>query len=434
MDIAPQIAPLNSIAAALVGDPKSFGRVGEDGTVYVITESGEKAVGSYPGKSPEDALAYFVRKFEAVASEVVLLAARIKSGAMVPSDAHTAVGKLRQQIAVLNGVGNLAALAASVENIPPLIDEHKIAYDSRKEKEALAKETKRQAAIVIKEKIVVEAETHSGSENWKLTSERLKELLDDWKKAPRLDKKSDSELWHRFSASRNKFDKRRRLHFANLLQQQSAVKSAKETIVLEAEVLSKSSDWVSTARRYKALMDLWKISGRGKKTDDAKLWARFKVAQDHFFATKNADLEKRGSTMASNLAKREELIVEIEGLLPITNFDDARRKFRDLQSKWSKIGMTERGKRSALDARLQKVEESIKELEAEKWRKSDPGAKARANDVVTQISSAIADYQVKAEKAEAAGNIKKALELREAANARKAWLAEAEKGLAEFSH
>ena len=99
--------PATSPASALVGDPAAFGRVAEDGTVYVRTSSGEKAVGSYPGKSPEEALAYFVRKFEALASEVVLLAARIKSGAMVPDDALAAVSKLRESIANLNGVGDL---------------------------------------------------------------------------------------------------------------------------------------------------------------------------------------------------------------------------------------------------------------------------------------------------------------------------------------
>ena len=107
-----------SAASALIGDPAKFGRVGEDGTVFVRTNSGEKPVGSYPGKSAEEALSYFVRKFEAVASEVALLAARIKSGAMVPSDAHEAVIKLREQVANLNGVGDLDTLAQSVEQLP----------------------------------------------------------------------------------------------------------------------------------------------------------------------------------------------------------------------------------------------------------------------------------------------------------------------------
>jgi hypothetical protein len=121
-------APIPSAASALIGDPAHFGRVAEDGTVYVITPDGEKAVGSYPGKSAEEALAYFVRKFEALASEVALLAARVRSGAMVPSDANSAANRLRQQVKELNGVGDLAALAASVELIVPLIDDQRGAY------------------------------------------------------------------------------------------------------------------------------------------------------------------------------------------------------------------------------------------------------------------------------------------------------------------
>lgn len=82
-DFNPQsIAP--SAASALIGDPAQFGRVAEDGTVYVRTPDGEKAVGSYPGKSAEEALAYFVRKFELVAGEIALLAARIKVAPWFP--------------------------------------------------------------------------------------------------------------------------------------------------------------------------------------------------------------------------------------------------------------------------------------------------------------------------------------------------------------
>ena len=423
-----------SPASALIGDPAKYGRVADDGTVFVITGDGEKPVGSYPGKTAEEALAYFVRKFEAVASEVALLAARIKSGAMVPSDAHAAVEKLRHQAKNLNGVGNLAALHLSVEQIPALIEEHKSIYEARKAAEAAAKAVKKAEAIAAKEKIVAEAEMHALSENWKLTSERLKELLEEWKKAPRLDKKSDSELWKRFSSSRNKFDKRRRQHFATLIAQQTQVKNAKEQIVATAESLAHSTDWLTTARKYKSLMDQWKASGRGKKSDDAKLWARFKAAQDTFFAAKNADMEKRQGSMTENLAKREALIIECEALLPISNLDDAKKKFRDLDTQWRKIGLTDRVKRAPLDKRFAAVAQAIEEAKKEHLRKTDPTAKARANDVVSQLAAAVENYEKQAQKAEAAGNLKKAEELREAAAARRLWLAEAEKGLTEFSH
>jgi hypothetical protein len=428
------ITPANaSAASALIGDPSKFGRVAEDGTVYVRTSDGEQAVGSYPGKTSEEALQYFVRKFEALASEVALTAARITSGAMVPDDAYEAVKKLRQQVRELNGVGDLAALALSVEQIEPLIEGHREAYEVKKAAEAAAKAARREQVAVEKEKIVVEAESLALSENWKVTGDRLKTLLEEWKSAPRLDKKADADLWKRFSASRNKFDKRRRTHFATLEETTSKVSAAKKALVEEAMQLATSTDWIATARKFKSLMDQWKAAGRGKPSDDAKLWAKFKAAQDQFFTSKNADLEKREVSMTANLAKREELIVQIEALVPFTDVKEAKNAFRELSRSWEKIGITHRDKRAALDARVAKVEEAIKSAEAEIWRKTDPAAKARAADVVKQLSDSIANYEKIAAKSQAAGNEKKAKEALDSAEARKVWLAEAEKSLAEFN-
>jgi hypothetical protein len=50
-----------------------------------------------------------------------------------------------------------------------------------------------------------------------------------------------------------------------------------------------------------------------------------------------------------------------------------------------------------------------------------------------QLSDAIENYEKVAAKATAAGNAKKATEALESAAARRVWLAEAEKGLAEFN-
>ena len=434
MEVTPsEIAKSNlSAASALIGDPSKFGRVGEDGTVYVKTASGERAVGSYPGKSNEEALAYFVRKFEAVASEVALLAARIKSGAMVPSDAHEAVNKLRDQISNLNGVGDLETLSASVEQLQALIVEHEGAYLERKAVEAAVREAKKAATLLEKQKIVEGAESLVDSTSWKVSTQKLKDLLAAWKAAPRLDKETDTELWKRFSAARNKFDKRRRAHFANLETLHKDVAAKKEELVRKAQELSNSKDWLATANKYKDLMAAWKATGRGKTSSDAKLWAQFKEAQDTFFKAKNADLEKRSETMAANLAKREELIPKFEALLPITDLQSARKEFRKLMDQWTKIGMTDRKKRAELDSRVEKVERAIKELIDEHNRRTDPTAIARANDVVKGLMDAIASYEEQAAKAEAAGNTAKAMVAREAAEARKAWLVEAQKGLSDF--
>jgi hypothetical protein len=430
---APNLS-ISGAASVLIGDPAKFGRVGEDGTVYVITPTGDRAVGSYPGKSPEEALAYFVKKFEMAASEVALLAARIRSGAMVPSDALEAVNKLRSQISELNGVGDLETLAQSLEKIPALITEHEGAYKARKEAKNAERESRKSESAAVKEKIVAEAESLVDSVAWKVTTARLKVLLEEWKKAPRLDKKIDTDLWKRFSSSRNKFDKRRRTHFSKLDGEQKKVAATKEMIVKEAEDLAKSKDWLNTAQKYKTLMDQWKAAGRGKKSADTVLWNRFKTAQDLFFTAKNADMKKRKGSMAENLAKREAMIVEFEALLPLSDFKTAKKKFYDLMGKWQKIGMTDRKKRASFDTRIKKVEDEIMEAERNFQRKSDPSAKAQANKVVESLAQAVDNYEKQAAKAEAAGQTAKAMIAREAAAARRDWLEQAKKGLTEFAN
>ena len=424
---------LVSAASALIGDPALFGRVAEDGTVYVWTRHGEKPVGSYPGKSKEEALAYFVRKFEQLASEIALTAARVRSGAMVPSDADQSVARLREQVATINAVGDLAALAMAVEQIPPLIDEQRAAYAAKKAQAAQERAALRESTREAKEKLVAEAEEVAAKDNWKLSGDRLKELLDQWKALPRIEKAADEELWKRFSAARNGFDRRRRTHFAKLSSANDAVAQAKEAIVVEAEKLATSREWVNTAKRYAALMQEWKNAGRGSKKSDDALWARFRAAQEQFFSAKKADLEKRDSSNANNLAAKEALLLEFEALLPINNFAEGRKKFRDLLQKWERIGNVPRDKRDALDLRLGAVEQEFRALEDAEKRKSDPSAKARANDVVRQLNEAIASYESAAAKAEAAGDAKKAQAARESAQARRIWLEEAERSLATFS-
>ena len=58
-----------------------FGRIDDDGTVYVKTADGERAVGSWQAGTPEEGLAHFARRYEVISTEVALLEQRLRSGA-----------------------------------------------------------------------------------------------------------------------------------------------------------------------------------------------------------------------------------------------------------------------------------------------------------------------------------------------------------------
>ncbi len=67
-----------------------WGRVADDGTVYVRTHDGERPVGQYPEGSPDEALAFYTRRYDALALEVGLLEKRVQSAVMSPEIARTA--------------------------------------------------------------------------------------------------------------------------------------------------------------------------------------------------------------------------------------------------------------------------------------------------------------------------------------------------------
>ena len=79
---------------------------------------------------------------------------------------------------------------------------------------------------------------------------------------------------------------------------------------------------------------------------------------------------------------------------------------------------------------MRKVEQAIRGVEDEQWRRSDPEKSARADDMVAQLEAAIAEVEADLEKARAAGNdARRSDEHAAAIEARQSWLAEARKAL-----
>jgi len=94
-----------------MGTSTAWGRIADDGTVYVRTpDEGERVVGSWQAGTPEEGLAHFVRRYDDLATEVGLLETRLGSGAASASSTVVAVAKLRTSLPTANAVGDLSAL------------------------------------------------------------------------------------------------------------------------------------------------------------------------------------------------------------------------------------------------------------------------------------------------------------------------------------
>jgi hypothetical protein len=421
----PPAAPVETVTAAGT-DHAQWGRVDDDGTVWVRTSTGERSVGSYPGATADEALAYFVRKFEEIEGQITLLEQRIRAGGVSPKDADTSITNLRDGITAAHAVGDLDALTARVDGLVVQVREQ------RKQADA-SRAAARRAAVVVKERIVSEAESLSTSTDWKRTGDRLRALLDEWKSAARLDRKTDDALWKRFSHARTAFDKHRRAHFAELDTQRASAAEDKEKLIREAEELSSSTDWGPTARRYRDLMTQWKARGRARRDVEDELWARFRAAQDTFFTARNEVFSARDADLAVNLQKKQALLEEAERLVPVSDVRAARNALRSIHDRWEAAGHVPRDDKDAVEGRLRKVDDAVRGAEEAEWKRSNPEARARAEATVNQLRSSIASLDKEAAAATEAGQLDKATKAQEAAAARREWLAEAQRTLAEFS-
>ncbi|WP_406413321.1 DUF349 domain-containing protein [Streptomyces halstedii] len=402
-----------------------WGRVDETGTVYVRTADGEQVVGSWQAGSPEEALAYFERKYEGLVVEIGLLERRVKSTDLAAKDATAAIDHLRQQVDEHHAVGDLAALGARLDALVATVEARR---EERKAQKAKQTDESRRA----KEALVVEAEELARSEQWRSAGERLRALVDTWKGLPRLDRKSDDELWHRFSHARSAFSKRRKAHFASLDAQREEARKAKEKLVAEAESLSGSTDWGATAARYRDLMTEWKAAGRAQREAEDDLWNRFRGAQDVFFAARGGVFAERDAEQGENLKLKEELAAEAETLVPVTDLKAARAAFRSVNERWEAIGHVPRDARGKVEGRLHAVERALKEAEETEWRRTNPEARARAEGLTGQLQAAVDKLRTQIDTARASGNNSRADKLARELEGRQALLDQALKGLEEF--
>jgi hypothetical protein len=412
---------------------EQWGRVDADGTVYVRTADGERPVGSYPGASPEEALAYFARKFDDLASQISLLEQRIAAGHVSGPEAESGVARLRDAVTQSNAVGDLASLDARLDALAPLAEAKK-AEAEKARAEAKAKAVAERAALVDEAEALSAVDTERMP--WKSTGDRLRVLFDEWKrlqKDARLDKHSEDELWKRFSHARTTFDRKRRQHFGALDEQRGQVKAAKEKLVAEAEALATSTDWGATAGAYRTLMDRWKAAGRASKKDDDELWARFRAAQDAFFAARTAAATVVDAEFSANLEAKEALLVEAEALLPVSDIQAAKAALRGLQERWEAAGKVPRADLGRVEGRMRAVEQAVRDAEQDRWKRTNPEARARAEAAVEQLETTLAGLRTKLAKAQAAGDARKVTEHEQAIAAREEWLEQARKALEDYS-
>ncbi|AIL97092.1 hypothetical protein CUREI_07130 [Corynebacterium ureicelerivorans] len=387
-------------------DPSKFGRVDEDGNVFLTRGGEERQIGSWQAGTPAEGLAHYGQRYDDLVTEVELLETRLRAHPEEADAIRKSAETLKTTLADAAVIGDVDAVEARLTKV---VEDSAAARERAKEQKA----QRRQQAIARKETLAAEAEDLAeNSTEWKAAGDRIRAILEEWRSIRGIDRATDDELWKRYSRARDSFNRRRGSHFAELDRGRAQAKKAKEELVERAEALKDSTEWGETARAYRDLMTEWKAAGRAPREVDDALWERFRAAQDHFFAARNAVNAERDREFEANADAKDALIAEYDSLIdPAKGLGAAKSKLRELQDKWDEIGFVPRGRVREFEDKIARIEQRVAAAEDSRWRKTNPAQQEKVNQFQVKAD----DFERQAQAAEAQGDAAKAASLREQA-------------------
>jgi hypothetical protein len=184
--------------------------------------------------------------------------------------------------------------------------------------------------------IVEEAEKLSAATDWGKATVRLQALQAEWPQVGPVPRDAARDLAHRFRLACNLFFARRREDLAARKKQWTDNLGHKEALCQRAEVLAESTDWEVASAEMKRLQSEWKTIGPVRRNHSEAIWARFRTAADRFFDRYH---HRHQIAVASKLAEREALVIELEGLATsdaTAAAPDLADRVQQLRGTWSR--------------------------------------------------------------------------------------------------
>jgi hypothetical protein len=173
---------------------------------------------------------------------------------------------------------------------------------------------------------------------WEQKSQELIELQKVWRTIGFAPKKDNNKIYKRFRTSCDQFFSRKREFYTQNKEMYQNNLQLKTDLCIQAESLRDSSEWKKTTEDLIHLQGQWKQIGPVPRKYSDQVWKRFRAACDHFFNRKSEHYSSIDQTFESNLAKKEELIKQIEKFGLAGDLTENFRQLNEFQRKWAEIG------------------------------------------------------------------------------------------------
>ncbi|MEU8215191.1 DUF349 domain-containing protein [Micromonospora taraxaci] len=141
-------------------------------------------------------------------------------------------------------------------------------------------DSQRKQAQTAKEELVAQAEKLQESTDWAATANQLKDLMTQWKAAPRASKEAEQKLWERFRGAQDAFFSRRSEVFSARDNEQRGNLERKQALLAEAEALDIDADPKGAQAKLREIQAQWHEAGRVPREAAAGLERRLRTIDD----------------------------------------------------------------------------------------------------------------------------------------------------------
>lgn len=210
-----------------------------------------------------------------------------------------------------------------------------------------------------KRELIEKAVELKDSTSWKSTSDKMKELMQQWKESGYAGAENDA-LWKEFQGAQQTFFDRQKEHYAVLNAEHKEHAAEKEAIIAEAkEAAEGSTNWKGTHEKLEALFARWKKTGSAGRKEDDRLWNAFQEIRNDFYERRNADRQSKEQALITKRQTKGALISEIQKFTNAHDYSDAtQERVRTLINDWKAVGFCGKAEDEQLWAKFQKAQDA----------------------------------------------------------------------------
>ena len=201
---------------------------------------------------------------------------------------------------------------------------------------------------------IIAKDYHSRSE-WDAQNKEILSLQQFWKMIGFAPKKHNNTIYERFRNACDKFFEKKREYYAQNKEEEENNLQLKEDLCVQAEGLKDSTDWKKTTDILKRLQLKWKTIGPVPRKHSEEIWQRFRAACNAFFDNKKKHFDSIDKEQEKNLKLKEQLIAEVENFQSTDSDEKNIAALKEMQKRWSEIGLVPISKKDALYDRFRKA-------------------------------------------------------------------------------